>query len=178
MHPRIHRLLTVAKKLARPFKRQAGYIIVESTVTGGAATNFLTSPTYDCVKDKPPEGNQNQVAVTALGGTQTNVRTHTSSDPFTATAQRAKVVKTLQAVGDDLDQFNTTSLLVRKGVKVRSTGEIRVMLVRISWQVPVGAEIYDAVNVAAAHSFAVGIANEETSGIADTLITGILGEQT
>lgn len=151
---------------------------MEATVTGGAATNYLTSPTYDTVKDKPPEGNQNQVAVTALGGTQTNVRTHTASDPFTATSQRPKVVKTLQSVGVDLDQFNTTSILVRKGVKVRSTGEIRTMLVRISWQVPVGAEIYDAVNVAAGHSFASGIVAEETSGIADTLVTGILGEQT
>jgi hypothetical protein len=179
VNKRIGQLLAaVVRHGPRFFRKQAGYIIVESTVTGGAATNFLTSPTYDTVKDKPPEGNQNQVAVTALGGTQTLVRTHTSSDPFTATAQRPKVVKTLQAVGTDLDQFNTTSLLTRKGVKCRSTGEIRVMLVRTTWQVPVGAEVYDAVNVAAAHSFHAGITNEESSGIADTLATGILGEQT
>jgi hypothetical protein len=159
------------------FSRQRGYISVEPTVTGSVATNFLTSPTYTTVKDKPPEGNMNQVAVTALGGTQTNVRTHTASDPFTVTASRPKVVKTLQSVGVDLDQVNTTVIRVRKGVKVRSTGEIRIMQGRIIWDVPVGAETYDAVNVAACSSLLGGVYAEESSGIADTLVTGLLGEQ-
>lgn len=159
-------------------RRQGGYISVEPTVTGGVATNYLTSPVLTTVKDKPLDTNQNQVACTALAsGTATNGRYHTPSDPFTATSSRPKSVKTLQSVGDDLDQYNEYSILVRKGVKCRSTGEIRVQTVRIIYRIPVGAETYDAVNVALGASLAHGIIAEESSGIVDTIISGLLGEQ-
>lgn len=167
-----------SRKLLRVPRRQRGYISVEPAVTGGVATNYLTSPVLTTVKDKPLDTNQNAVACTALAsGTATNGRYHTPSDPFTVVTQRPKVVKSLQTVGNDLEQFNTTSITIRKGVKVRSTGEIRVQRIRIIYDVPVGAETYDAVNVALGASLAHGIVNEESSGIVDTLITGLLGEQ-
>ena len=162
----------------RKHRRQGGYISIEPAVTGGTATNFLTSPVFTTVKDKPLDTNQNQVACTALAsGTATNGRYHTPSDPCTVTSSRPKSIKTLQSVGEDLDQFNEYSVLTRKGVKCRSTGEIRTMTVRTVYRIPVGAEVYDAVNVAIGASLHHGLTAEESSGIIDTIISGLLGEQ-
>lgn len=50
-----------------------------SPITGAAQTGF-TTPTYTHVSDVAPEANGRQVAVTALGGTQTNVIAHSVAD--------------------------------------------------------------------------------------------------
>jgi len=63
-------------------------------VTGAAQTG-LTSPTYTLVADIAPDVNGRQWAVSALGGTQTGVRTHSASDPFTITVMRPKVFQSL-----------------------------------------------------------------------------------
>lgn len=53
-----------------------------SPVTGGTQTG-LTSPTYTLTADIAPSALGKQHAVTALGGTQTGVRTSSAADPFT-----------------------------------------------------------------------------------------------
>jgi len=53
-------------------------------VTGGAQTGF-TAPTYTLSVDTAPDINGKQHAVTALGGTQAGVTSHSVSNPFTVT---------------------------------------------------------------------------------------------
>lgn len=53
-----------------------------SPITGAAQTGF-TSPTYTLTSDLAPDNNGKQVAVTALGGTQVGVTTHSVAAPFT-----------------------------------------------------------------------------------------------
>ena len=63
-----------------------------SPVTGGAQTGF-TSPTYTIVSDTAPDNNGKQVAVSAIGGTQSGVTIHSVASPFTITFARPKSFK-------------------------------------------------------------------------------------
>jgi hypothetical protein len=58
-----------------------------SPVTGAAQTG-LTSPTYTLSTDVAPSINGKQHAITALGGTQTGVNSHSVAAPFTCTFVR------------------------------------------------------------------------------------------
>jgi len=65
-----------------------------SPVTG-AAISGLTSPTYTITEDQAPDGDTRRFLVTALGGTQTGVETHTVSSPFACHVSRPKTIRTL-----------------------------------------------------------------------------------
>jgi len=141
-----------------------------SPVTGGAQTG-LTSPTYSVVADTPPDSNAKQYAVTALGGTQTGVEVHAVDNPFTATFRRPKNLKTS---ANGANARNNYEHLVRKGVVVDAAGTRRVMLCRIIFEVPVGAETHDPESVRACASLAVGVATANSSNLGDTLINGLM----
>lgn len=148
-----------------------------SPVTGGAQTG-LTSPTYTIVPDVAPDVNGKQVAVTALGGTQTGVTVHSVSNPFTATFTRPRVLKTLPQLGAN-GQYpsipnNTNKLLIRKGVTPALNQPARVMQIAISIDTPAGAETYDAANVRAALALAIGLLNQQSAGIGDTVVNGVM----
>jgi hypothetical protein len=150
----------------------------DSSITGGAQTG-LTSPTYGNVTDQAPSVNGRQIAVTSLGGTQTGVRSHTVSDPFTATFVKPAVLKTLPAANPVTGLYgnipkNTYQLLIRKGVQVAANQPSQIMLCRLTVDVPAGADSYDAANVRAALSFLVGLLSEESADLGDTAVTGIL----
>jgi hypothetical protein len=68
-----------------------------SPITGAAQTG-LTAPTYTHTPDVAPAASGRQVAVTALGGTQTGVLAHTVSSPFTLTFFKPSVSKVLGKV--------------------------------------------------------------------------------
>jgi hypothetical protein len=61
----------------------------------GATVAGLTSPTYTIVTDVAPSINGKQYAVSALGGTQTNVDVNTVSKPFSISFFRPAVLKVL-----------------------------------------------------------------------------------
>ena len=95
-------------------------ISLTSPITGAAQTG-LTSPTYTHVADVAPTINGKQYAVIALGGTQTNVRTHAISDPFTLTYDRPAQPKALQNPNPVTGRYgsipkNRHVFRVRKGV--------------------------------------------------------------
>jgi hypothetical protein len=150
---------------------------LSSPVTGGAQTG-LTSPTYTLTADVGPNAYSRQYAITALGGTQTNVRTHSQSDPFTITAQRpAQAVGVpVVASGATLGKVGRNEHIVRtrKGVVcvVGQNPQICIIETRIS--VPAGADVNDAVNLRAALSLHVGALWANSSGEGDTVVTGIL----
>lgn len=149
-----------------------------SPVTGGAQTSF-TSPTYTLVSDVPPNAYSKQYAVTAAGGTQTGVRVHTATDPFTIMFARPQTFKAVAPVNTTtglLRQVNRNvyQQLVRKGCLPAANQPAQVGYVRIYVDVPAGADVYDAPNVKAMCSLAIGAAWAQSSGIGDTALSGII----
>ena len=147
-------------------------------VTGTAQTN-LTSPTYTLTADVAPDVNGVQHAVTALGGTQTGVRTHSISDPFTVTMNRPKVPKSLQSANPTTGRYgnvpkNTYTFIVRKGVNFAANQAPEMALIRCSIDVPAGSDSYDPANIRAAISLMIGILSQQSAGVGDTLVSGIL----
>jgi hypothetical protein len=147
-------------------------------VTGGAQTG-LTSPTYTITADVAPDVNGKQHAVTALGGTQTGVRTHSVSDPFTITVNRPKTPKVLPSPNAVTGKYasvprNVHTYVLRKGVNFAANNAPDLMLVRCEISVPAGSDAYDAVNIRAAMSLLVGVLSQQSAGLGDTLTTGII----
>jgi len=149
-----------------------------SPVTGGAQTGF-TSPTYTVVADQAPDINAKAWYVSALGGTQTNVRIHAISDPFTLTMWRPKVPKTLASPNPVTGRYampgsNVYSQVVRKGMNYAVNQAPVVGLGTISFSVPAGCDAYDPANVRALVSMVVGAASQQSAGLGDTATTGSL----
>lgn len=148
------------------------------TLTGQAITG-LTSPTYTLTADIAPDtANGKQVAVTALGGTQAGVTVHTVSSPFTMTASRPKSAR-LPVINQAVlsaSQFpvNQYGLLVRKGLTPLAGVSPRVGSIRITVEVPAGAETNDAANLNALFSAAIGALTNQAQGFRDTVGTNIL----
>lgn len=148
-----------------------------SPVTGSSQTG-LTTPTYTLTTDVAPNNNGKQHAVTALGGTQTGVNAHSVSSPFTITFVRPKSLRVLGAPNANGHipnvPRNVYKLIVRKGVTPAADQPQQTMLVNVSIHVPAGADTYDAANVRAALSAAIGVLDAQSSGIGDSAIDGIL----
>lgn len=148
-----------------------------SALAGGPQTGF-TSPTYDSTADVAPDSNGKQFAVTAIGGTQASVRTHSVSDPFTVTFVRPKTPRSLpnaNAVGfRGTVPRNTYLVIIRKGVNVASGLSPVPMVLRLSMDIPAGSDSYDAPNVKAGLSYLIGILSDQSAGVGDTLLSGIM----
>lgn len=152
--------------------------ITFTTPVTGSAQAGLTSPTYTLTPDLAPDSNGRQMAVTALGGTQTGVSAHSAANPFTLLAVRPKTIKSpgvidnngvLRSVGR-----NTYFVTTRKGV-LPLAGQQRIPLViRTSIEVPAGAEDADPLSVQAALSLHIGALTQQSSGIGQTAISAIL----
>lgn len=149
-----------------------------SPVTGGAQTGF-TSPTYTVVSDNAPDVNGKQVAVTALGGTQAGVTTHSMSSPFTVTWWRPKTYKVLgkpnpvTGVVSNVP-VNVHKCLIRKGVIPLSGQATRVASWSSNFELPAGSDIADAPNIRAMVSLGVGVYNQQSAGVGDTLVSGLV----
>lgn len=153
-------------------------ISVTSPVTGSAQTGF-TSPTYTVATDVAPDINGKQYAVTALGGTQTGVRTHAVSDPFTVTVFRPRSPKALGSPNPVTGRYgavpkNTYSVIVRKGVNYAANQAPEVLICRMALDVPAGSDAYDSANIRAAVSLAVGTLTQQSAGLGDLLVNGVL----
>lgn len=146
-------------------------------VTGGAQTG-LTSPTYTLTADTaPPSSGGKQHAVTALGGTQTGVTAHSIARPFTATFSPPKVLQTLEPAGTDgivrVVPKNTWKLLIRAGVLPLAGQANAVAMIRTEFQIPVGSDTADPAQLRAMISLLVGLLNQQSAGIGDTVVSGI-----
>lgn len=149
-----------------------------TTITGTAQTNF-TTPTYTLTADVAPDANGKQVAVTALGGTQTGVTTHSVASPFTLTFVRPKSYKTLGQPNPVTGRLpavpsNPYNIITRKGVTPLAGQPAKTMVVRTIIEVPAGADSYDAANVRAALSAHIGALSQQSAGVGDTCATGIM----
>jgi len=153
-------------------------VAIASPVTGAPITG-LTSPTHTLVADTPPKSNAKAWIVSALGGTQTNVRAHTLSDPFSITVYKPEVPKALPSKNPISGAYpsvpvNQYAFIIRKGVKIDSTGILRTMVIRLLIDVPAGADASDAVNIKSALSLLFGVGWAEGDDFSDLSVLGVL----
>jgi hypothetical protein len=152
---------------------------ITSPITGATMSQF-TTPTYTVVTDVYPGGvNGKQNAVTALGGTQTGVRAHAVSDPFTITCTRPVSPKALQSPNAVTGKYtsvpkNTYGVLVRKGVNFAANNAPAVAILRMSLDIPAGSDAYDSANIRAMISAGIGALYQQSQGLADTLVNGVI----
>jgi hypothetical protein len=149
-----------------------------SPITGQAQTG-LTSPTYTHVTDSAPDITGKQVAVTALGGTQTGVTTHSMSSPFTLTFFRPKVFRFLGKPNPTTGLIkdvprNSFKLITRKGVTPLAGQPFQNMQITTIVDLPAGADTADAVNVRAALSAHFGALVQQSAGVGDTVVSGVV----
>lgn len=149
-----------------------------SPVTGASQTGF-TSPTYTVVSDTAPDVNGKQYAVTALGGTQAGVTSHSVSSPFTFTFWRPKSFKTLGPVDPSTGELrnvpmNVWKMIIRKGVTPLAGQSTRNAMISITTEIPAGADTADPANIRALHSFAIGVLSQQAAGIGDTVVSGVV----
>lgn len=149
-----------------------------SPVTGQAQTG-LTSPTYTVVSDVAPDWNARQWNVSALGGTQTGVRVHSASDPFTITVFRPKTFAQLGKPNPVTGVVkyvpnNQWRVLVRKGVIPLAGQAVTPAYFDGKMSVPAGSDTADAVNLRAMLSCAFGALVQQSAGLGDSLVTGTM----
>lgn len=149
-----------------------------SPVTGGAMSQF-TSPTYTLSVDTAPGVNGKQHAITAVGGTQTGVRVHAVSDPFTIAMFRPLNPSVLPSPNSVTGKYppipkNTYGQVARKGVNYAANNAPAVMIGRWSVDVPAGADAYDSANVRAFVSLTTGINWQQSQGLGDLFCTAII----
>lgn len=149
-----------------------------SPITGSAQTN-LTTPTYTLTSDTAPAINAKQSVVSALGGTQTGVTTHSVAAPFTVAMfrpQNPQVLGPVSPVTGVLTRvpMNTYKVITRKGVLPLAGQAYKNMIITTVIEVPAGADAADAPNVRAALSAHIGALNQQSAGIGDTTVTGVL----
>lgn len=147
-------------------------------VTGQAQTG-LTSPTYTITADTPPDTNSKQWAVTALGGTQTGVTSHTVAAPFTIAMFRPKATQALAPVDPVTGvlkrvPYNTYKVITRKGVLPLAGQAYKNAVITTVLELPAGSDTADAANIRAALSAHFGSLVQASAGIGDTAIQGIL----
>lgn len=149
-----------------------------SPITGAAQTG-LTSPTYTHVSDTAPDITGKQVAVTALGGTQTGVTVHTMASPFTITVFRPKAFRFLgnpnpvTGIVKDVPR-NTFKVITRKGVLPLAGQPFANMQITTVVDLPAGSDTADAANVRAALSAHIGALSQQSAGLGDTLVSGTI----
>lgn len=149
-----------------------------SPITGAAQTG-LTSPTYTHVADVAPDVNGKQVAVSALGGTQTGVTAHSVASPFTITFVRPKAYKVLGKTNPVTGllpavPMNSYKVITRKGVIPLAGQPFKTMLITTTVDVPAGADTADPANVRAALSAHFGALAQQSAGVGDTGVSGVM----
>lgn len=150
-----------------------------STPVTGAAVAGLTSPTYTLTSDVAPNINGKQFAISALGGTQVGVDVNSVSKPFTVSFFRPQVLRTLPQANPITGliknvPMNTYKLITRKGASPAANQGNMVARITTTIEVPAGTDTYEPEELKAMLSLHFGVGSAQASGIADTVITGVL----
>lgn len=150
-------------------------ISLSTPVTGAAQTGF-TSPTYTLTVDTPALGAAKSWVVSALGGTQAGVTTHSIARPFTISwfPSRNATLPVPDASGVVRNvPRNVHQMIVRAGVLPLTGQANQIALCRIRFEIPAGADTADAAQLRAMCSAAIGALSQISAGIGDTLINGV-----
>lgn len=149
-----------------------------SPVTGAAVTG-LTTPTYTLTTDVAPNINGKQYAISALGGTQTNVDVNSVSKPFTLTFFRPAVLRTLPQANPVTGVIknvpvNTYKLITRKGAQPAANQVNIPARITTVIEIPAGTDTYEPEELRAMISLHAGAMWANASGISDTVTTGVI----
>jgi hypothetical protein len=150
-----------------------------SSPVTGAAVAGLTSPTYTLTTDVAPSINGKQFAITGLGGTQTGVDTNTVSKPFSISFFRPSTLKTLPQANPVTGviknvPMNQYKLITRKGVLPAVNQTPMTSRITTIIEVPAGSDTQEPEDLRAMLSAHFGVGWAQASGIADTVISGII----
>lgn len=146
----------------------------------GAIVAGLTSPTYTGASDAFPGTNPGeQVAITTLGGTQTSVRTHSVGNPFTISFWRSANLYPAPLPNPNTGllpaskAMNRHGMIARVGVIPLAGQAAQPMYIRVTCDVPPGADTADPQQIRAAISATFGALAQQASNFADQIITGL-----
>lgn len=147
-----------------------------SPITGSAQTG-LTSPTYTITPDSNPDVNGRQVYVSALGGTQAGVSTHSVAAPFTLSMFKPKTLKVLAPVNPVTGvirnvPMNTYKVITRKGVVPLAGQSHKTAIISTNLDIPAGADTADVPNLRAAISAHIGLLQQLSNEIGNSVVTG------
>lgn len=150
-----------------------------ATPVTGAVVSGLTSPTYTLAVDVAPSINGKQYAVTTLGGTQTGVDVNTVSKPFSVSFFRPAVLRALPQANPVTGivknvPLNTYKLITRKGVAPAANQTTMTARITTVIEVPAGSDTYEPEDIRAMISAHFGVGWEQASGIATTVLTGVI----
>lgn len=150
-------------------------VTLDGSVTGGAQTGF-TSPTFTLTVDKDTKKTNGYVSAT--GGTQVGVRTHSISDPFQVSVTIPDNYRLVGGVPSNgilpPQPKNTTRVRVVKGVLPLAGQAAQMMEIDCQIKIPAGADAADAANIRGALSMFIGQISEISAGLGDTLVQGNL----
>lgn len=149
-----------------------------SPITGAAQTGF-TAPTYTLTADTAADVNGKQMAVTALGGTQTGVTAQSVASPFTITFWRPKIMKILGKTNPVTGllpsvPLNTYKVITKKGVLPLAGQPYAMARMTTVIEIPAGADTADPANLRAMHSAHIGALSQQSAGMGDTVVTGVM----
>lgn len=149
-----------------------------SPVTGAAVAG-LTSPTYTLTTDVAPNINGKQYAITALGGTQTGVDVNTVSKPFSLSFFRPPALRTLPQANPVTGvikniPMNVYKMITRKGALPAANQVPMTARITTTIEVPAGADTYEPEELRAMISAHFGAGWAQASGIADTVVSGVI----
>lgn len=152
---------------------------INLTAITGAAQTGLTSPTYTPAVDTGPVINSKQWYISALGGTQTGVNAHSIASPFTVSFFRPAQFKVLKPVMPNSGALpsvpmNTHKVITRKGVLPLAGQPAKPMIITTIIETPAGADVADPNSVRAGLSAHIGALSQQSAGLGDTLVTGVL----
>jgi hypothetical protein len=144
----------------------------DTSITGSAQTGF-TSPTYTVTVEK---GIKEQIIhVTALGGTQTDVRANSISDPFrlqvSLPAQYRAALPSVNGVSPQQPK-NVIRVRVIKGGRPATDAASQIIDFDAKLAIPAGVDAADPAQVRAALSLFIGALTEVSAGFGDTLLQG------
>lgn len=150
-----------------------------STPLTGATVTGLTSPTYTLAADVAPTIQGKQFVVTALGGTQTDVATHSVASPFLVSLTRPATFKPLSLVNSSTGRLtsvprNAWKMIFMKGATPLAGQAPVPILARIEFLIPAGVDAADPNEVRALMSFMGGLFNNQANGLASSFIDGVL----
>lgn len=143
----------------------------------GAAMTGFTSPTYTHAVDQAPSINGKQFYVWTIGGTQAGVTVNTVSSPFTISAFRPAVLRTLPQANPVTGvikaiPMNQYKVITRKGMVPAAGQSPMVGRVTTIIEIPAGCDTYDLPNVKALLSAHIGALSDQSVGIASTVNSG------
>lgn len=145
----------------------------------GSAQNGLTTPTYTISADSAPDSNGKQFYVSALGGTQTGVNSHSVAAPFTVSMFKPKVLKTLGPVNSATGQLrnvpvNNYKVITRKGVLPLAGQPFKTANITSDIAVPAGSDLAGAIELRAMLSCHIGLLTQLSNELGNSITTGTI----